>query len=56
MKGHAKKIVERYCDLANEKVEKLYVKFQILAWMIINSSGKKSNQLENCQEFGHKLS
>ena len=40
----------------NEKVEQLYTKFQILAWMIINSSRKKSNQLENCQKFGHKLS
>ena len=55
-KGHAQKCVERYCDLANEKVEQLYTKFQILAWMIINSSRKKSNQLENCQEFALKLS
>ena len=55
-KGHAQKCVERYCDLANEKVEQLYIKFQILAWMIINSSRKKSNQLENCQEFALKLS
>ena len=31
-------------------------KFQILAWMIINSSRRNLNQLENCQKFAHKLS
>ena len=31
-------------------------KFQVPAWMIIMSGRKKSNQLENCQKFAHKLS
>ena len=29
---------------------------QALVWMIINSSRRNSNQLENCQKFAHKLS
>ena len=33
-----------------------YTKFQVHAWMIINSSRKNSNQLVNCQKFAHKLS
>ena len=31
MEGRARKCVERHCELANKKV-----KFQVLAWMIIN--------------------
>ena len=31
-------------------------KFQVLAWMIINSSRRNSNQLENSQKFALKLS
>ena len=30
--------------------------FQVLAWMMINSSRKNSKQLEKCQKFAHKLS
>ena len=32
-----------------------FTKFQVLASMIINSSRKNSNQLENCQKFARKL-
>ena len=31
-----------------------FTKFQVLAWMTINSRRKNSNQLENCQKFAHK--
>ena len=31
-------------------------KFQVLAWMIINSSKKNSNLLENCQKYAHRSS
>ena len=31
-------------------------KFQALVKMIINSSRRNSNQLDNCQKFAHKLS
>ena len=51
MEGHAQKCVEPYCELANKKVEQLFI-----AWMIINSSRKSSNQLENCQKYARKLS
>ena len=53
MERHARKCVERYCELANKKVEQ---QFQVLAGMTINSSKKNSNQLENCQKFAHNLS
>ena len=33
-----------------------FTKSQALVWMIINSSRKNPNQLENCQKFAHKLS
>ena len=54
MEGHARKCVERYCELANKKVEQLY-KFQVLAWMIIISSRRNSNQLENYREYPLKI-
>ena len=48
LEGHAKKCVERYCELANKKTEQLY-KSQLLAWMIIIISRRRNwNQLENC--------
>ena len=56
MEGLAQKCVERYCELANKKVEQLYTRFRILAWMIINSSKRNWNQLESCQKFARKLS
>ena len=46
MEGHAGKCVERYCELANKKWSSK-TKFQVLAWMIINSNRKNLNQLEN---------
>ena len=52
MEGHAHKCVERYCELAKSNS----TKFQVLAWMTINSSRKNLNQLENCQKFAHTLS
>ena len=33
-----------------------FKKFQALAWMIINSSRKNSNQLENCRKYALRLS
>ena len=52
MEGHARQCVERYCELANKKVEQL----QVLAWMITNSRRKNLNRLENYQKYAHKLS
>ena len=49
MEGHARKCVERYCELANKKVEQIK-KVQVLAWMIIYSDRKNLNQLENHQQ------
>ena len=54
MEGHARKCVERYCELANKKVEQIK-KVQVLAWMIIYSDRKNLNQLENHQKIAHKL-
>ena len=36
MEGHAKKCVERYCELANKTTQKLCTKSQHHAWMTIN--------------------
>ena len=55
MEGHAPTCVARYCELAKKKWSNC-TESQALAWMIINSSRKNSNQLENCQKFAHKLS
>ena len=43
MEGHARKCVERYCELADKVVEQ-FTKFQVLAWMIMNSNRKNLNQ------------
>ena len=44
-------------DIASWQTKKWSkTKVQVLAWMIINSSRKNSNQLENCQKFADKLS
>ena len=54
MEGHARKCVERYCELANNKVEQIK-KVQVLAWMIIYSDRKNLNQLENHQKCAHNF-
>ena len=56
MEGHAQQCVERYCELAHKKVEQVYKSFKSLPGMIINSSRRNSNQLENCQKYSHELS
>ena len=57
MEGHARKCFERYCELANKKVEQVK-KVQVLAWMIIYSDRKNLNNwritkklLTNCIEM-----
>ena len=45
MEGHARKGVERYCELAKWKRQSSCSKFQVLAWMIINSKRRSLNQL-----------
>ena len=54
MEGHARKCVERYCELATKKVEQLY-KCQVLTWVIINSNRKNLNQSENYDKYADKL-
>ena len=49
MEGHAQQCVERYCELANKKVEQLY-KVSHPCLMIINSNRRNWNQLETCQK------
>ena len=56
MEGHAKKCVEKNCDLAKKKRQSNCTESQLLAWMIIGSNGKNLNQLENCQKYAHRLS
>ena len=51
MEGHGQKGVDRHCELANN-----CAKFQVPSWMIISSSRKNSNQLENCRKFALNLS
>ena len=55
MAGDAKKCVERYCELARIKQLSNYTKSRRHAWMIINLEKKKSDQLEICPQFAHKL-
>ena len=55
MESHAKKCVERYCELANKKQLSNSIQSRRHAWMIINSKKKKWDQLENCPQFAHKL-
>ena len=53
MEGHARKCVERYCELAKKWCS--CSKSQLFAWMITNSNRTNLNQSENCQKFVHKL-
>ena len=55
MEGHAKKCVDRNCELANKTINN-YIKSQRHAWMTIKQKKKKMSQCENCLLFAHKLS
>ena len=55
MEGHAKKCVERSCELANKATQQ-YTQSQHLAWMTINLRKKKMSQQEDCLQSAHKLS
>ena len=46
-KGVVEKCVERYCVLASKNSGAVKTKFQVHAWMIINSNRKNLNQLVN---------
>ena len=54
MEGHAKKCVERYCELANETTQQLHK----VATPCIDDhqlkKKKKMGQVENCPQFAHK--
>ena len=54
MEGHAKKCVERYCELANKTTQQLY-KDVLHASMTTTSKKKKWNMLENCHKYALKL-
>ena len=54
MAGHAKKCVERYCELANKTTQQLY-KVSTHASMTTTSKKKKQNLLENCHKYAIKL-
>ena len=54
MEGHAKKCVERYCELAYKQLNS-YTKSQHHALTTTNSRKKKWDLLDNCQRFAHKL-
>ena len=50
MAGHAKKCVERHCELANKTTQQLYKMYNSST-----SKKKKQNRLENCQIHAFKL-
>ena len=54
MAGHAKKCVERYCELANKRLSNS-TKYLLHASMTITSKKKKPYLLENCQIHALKL-
>ena len=54
VEGHAKKCVERYCELGNKTTQQL-TKSQHHALTTTNSRKKKWDLSENCQRFAHKL-
>ena len=54
MAGHAKKCVERYCELANKRLNNS-TKYLLHASMTTASKKKKQNLLENCQIHALKL-
>ena len=50
MEGHAKKCVERYCELANKTTQQLQ-SHNSIASMTINAKNKNWDLLENCQSM-----
>ena len=54
MEGHAKKCVERFCELANKTTQQLY-KVSTHASMTTTSKKKKWNLFENCHMYALKL-
>ena len=54
MEGHAKKCVERYCELQTRRLNNS-IKYLLLALMTTTSKKKKQNLLENCQMHALKL-
>ena len=54
MAGHAKKCVERYCELANKTIQQLY---KVSTPGIVEPPLQRRNKifLENCQIHAHKL-
>ena len=54
VEGHAKKCVERYCELAN-KATNNSTKYLLHALMTTTSKRKKKNLLEKCQIHALKL-
>ena len=55
MAGHAKKCVERYCELENKTTQQLYKVSTQCIVMTTTSKKKKQNLLENCQMHALKL-
>ena len=55
MVGHAKKCVERYCELANKTTQQTLQSIYSNASMTTTSKKKKQNLLENCQIHALKL-
>ena len=54
VESHAKKCVERYCELRTKQLNN-YTKSQRHASMTITSKKNKLDQLENCPQFVNKL-
>ena len=50
MENHAKKCVERYCELANKTTQQLYKYNNSMPWWPLNTKKKKWDLLENCQK------
>ena len=56
---HGKDMLENaLCDSANWQTKKWssFTKFQVLAWMVINTNRKNLNQSENYDKYAHKMS
>ena len=54
MEGHAKKCVERYCELADKRTQQLY-KVATPCMDDHQFTEDDNDQLENCLQFAHKL-